>query len=908
MATNARVRILGRNRPFVLEPPRRGPSMEQLEPRWLLSAGIALLGEPVGDGPYAISGIVFEDTNANASRDPAEPGLGGWAVQLLDSQGQLLQTVLTDTQQPGAYRFVGLVPGDYQLRELKSSTWVQTLPLAAAYDVSLVDQDLQGLNFGNVQYCTIRGRKFNDVDRDTFQGPGEEGLNGWTIELYPEEGEPIDSQETRTIGSIDGRYMFVDVMPGTYTLAEILRPGWVQTAPLPGDRTVTLTSGQHVTMNFGNVAGTISGLVFHDRDASASLDAEELGLGGRAVQLLNPAGTLLDTVWTDQAGVFAFENLAPGGYQVRQALSSTWVQTYPDEALTHSVTLVDGQHRQHVDFGNVQFCTIRGQKFHDVNFDSIKEGEDEVGLNGWTIELYGEGAEPIDSQETRTIGSEDGRYIFVDVMPGTYRLSEIVQDFWFQTAPSNPSVILTSGQNVTMDFGNAIMYEPIGDDVEAVDDFATVIDPDNATVIDVLANDENLPDPVPDGFITGVTDGLFGTVAIVNNGQAVAYLPGGGPADDSFTYTIMHDGEYSTATVNVDFVNTAHPDQQMHHTQDTLQLDLPQPSAGDAIVYSATVSTPDAYVRRIQQQVALTVYDESWNNWRGNREKWLQDGADNWFFVLPDGTLCDGQTDAPIAQIGQMYYDDPSRIINGLSGEDEAVEPVVAVSVANGKLTVDPPAGFVGVVTVTQTATLGATTVVTQFDVAVTNTIQPPAVDDQTVSTHADTSILPVFPAPAPPLTDADGEPLVYSATVLSPSQAAYDVKAGLHLVSYLPQYDNYSGSVNPEDSLYEKWFLDDAGNWYFIWHNEGVYGVYRPDTELPVGRVSQTYYDNPQLLVDATEPIAPEATVTVVGNVITIDPADGFVGSFDVELRVEDGAGAAVTTFHVEVTNGVPE
>ena len=893
MATNARIRLFGRNRSLVLGPLLRRPSMEHLEPRWLLSAGIALLGEPVGDGPYAISGIVFEDLNANASRDVGEPGLGGWAVQLLDSDGTLLQTVLTDTLEAGAYRFVGLNVGDYLVRGPTSSTWVQTLPQAGAHPVSLVGEDIEDVDFGNMQFCTIRGRKFNDANRNRAQDGLEEGLNGWTIELY-EEGELIEFQTTRTIGVTDGRYMFVDVMPGAYRLEEILQAGWSQTAPL--DPWVTLTSGQNLTVNFGNVElGTISGLVFDDLDASASYEAGEPGLGGWTVQLLDGDGMpLLDgdgmpleTV-TDPVGMFAFENLDAGNYQVRQVVSSTWTQTVP-EGTTYSVTLVNGEHREDVNFGNVQLCTIRGRKFYDIDMDGERDPGEE-GLNGWTIELYAGPGDPIALQLTRTIGGEDGRYMFTDLMPGTYTVGEILQGMWFQTAPVDPVVILTSGQNETIDFGNA-PYEEIGVYAEAVDDSATVIDPDNATVVDVLANDQDLPDPLSLGFITGVTDGLFGTVAIVNNGLAVSYLPTGGFAGDSFTYTISHDGNESTATVNVEVVNTALGDLQMHHTRDQLDVALPQSSVpADTIVYSATALAPDAYVRRIQGEIALEFYLWPWDNWYERGEKWLQDALENWYYMLPDGGLYDGASDVLIAQIGKTYYDEPSLIIDGLGGADE---PEVTAIVAGGQLTLDPPLGFVGVVTVELTATLGPATVVTQFDLAVTNTLEPPDVADQTVSTLVDTFTLPELP-----LTDTDGDALAYWASVQSPSQAAFDIKDGLGLVSYLPEHDNLY-------DLEEKWVLDDGGNWYYILPDGGVY---QPDTGLPTGRVSRTYYDDPQALIDAVAPIAPDATVSVVDNWVTINPADGFVGSFTVELWVEDGAGMAVTTFQVNVTADVPD
>ena len=69
--------------------PHRGhseiaPSIQALEDRTLLST---------------ISGQKFNDLNGNGARDPGEPGLDGWTVQLLDETGfELLGTTVTTSQ------------------------------------------------------------------------------------------------------------------------------------------------------------------------------------------------------------------------------------------------------------------------------------------------------------------------------------------------------------------------------------------------------------------------------------------------------------------------------------------------------------------------------------------------------------------------------------------------------------------------------------------------------------------------------------------------------------------------------------------------------------------------------------------------------------------------------------------
>jgi VCBS repeat-containing protein len=86
----------------------------------------------------------------------------------------------------------------------------------------------------------------------------------------------------------------------------------------------------------------------------------------------------------------------------------------------------------------------------------------------------------------------------------------------------------------------------------ATNDTATVAAGSQGKVIDVLANDID-----PDGSkltITGVTQGMAGTVAIAAGGATVTYTPNhpGFSGSDSFTYTITDlEGASDTATVQV---------------------------------------------------------------------------------------------------------------------------------------------------------------------------------------------------------------------------------------------------------------------------------------------------------------------------------------------------------------------
>jgi subtilisin family serine protease len=77
----------------------------------------------------------------------------------------------------------------------------------------------------------ISGSKWNDLNGDGKQDANEPGLAGWTIYLDDNQNGQLDSGETSTKTDINGDYTFTNLNPGTYTVAEVLKPGWEQTFP-----------------------------------------------------------------------------------------------------------------------------------------------------------------------------------------------------------------------------------------------------------------------------------------------------------------------------------------------------------------------------------------------------------------------------------------------------------------------------------------------------------------------------------------------------------------------------------------------------------------------------------------------------------------------------------------------------
>ncbi|MGB5099307.1 MAG: SdrD B-like domain-containing protein [Methanothrix sp.] len=306
----------------------------------------------------SISGTKFEDKNVNNEWDTNELGLSGWTIELKKEGAEV---AITTTGTDGAYSFTGITPGSYTVEEVSQPVWSQTYPVGNVYTVIVSDTgDVRVMkegettvastevNFGNVPRVDISGIKFNDLNGNGAKDQIEPGLSGWTIKLK-KGGTEVDSALTDT----GGAYSFTGITPGSYTVEEELRLGWIQTAPMGNVYTVVVSDTGTVTVkksdsgqtevaptevDFGN-QGTgsdvyaLSGVKFNDSEGDGSKQGNEL-LGGWTINLMQ-GDTVVKTATTstDTAtlGSYRIAGISPGTYTLAEgpSPSSGWTQTYP---------------------------------------------------------------------------------------------------------------------------------------------------------------------------------------------------------------------------------------------------------------------------------------------------------------------------------------------------------------------------------------------------------------------------------------------------------------------------------------------------------------------------------------------------------------------------------------------------
>ncbi len=170
----------------------------------------------------------------------------------------LVTTAQTDAN--GNFTLAGVGTGTYTVEEVLQNGYVQTTAPAIYYVTLVAGQSISGLTFGDFQLATVTGEVFSDINDDGNLDPGDPGLSGWTVDLLNSVSKVVSTTTTDS----NGDYSFDDVGPGLYSIAAVVQPGYVQTAPSSGPITVTTSSGGTLTgQDFGAykvVSLAVSGL------------------------------------------------------------------------------------------------------------------------------------------------------------------------------------------------------------------------------------------------------------------------------------------------------------------------------------------------------------------------------------------------------------------------------------------------------------------------------------------------------------------------------------------------------------------------------------------------------------------------------------------------------------------------
>jgi large repetitive protein len=476
-----------------------------------------------GDTLSTLAGLVYVDTNTSGDFTAGEPGIGGVTVRLLSpgidgsfgtADDQVVQT--TTTAGDGTYLFSDLPDGVYQIVETQPASYtdgsetigdaggvlVPTDTITAIVLPSGVDR--VSYNFGELVATApgtsfIAGTVYVDTNNNGVQDGGEPGIPGVTITLTDGVNPPIVLTTDAS-----GGYLFSGLTTGVdYTVTESQPPSYATGLENPGNVVLVtaLPLAGSTGNNFGEIPGTISGVVYHDVDSSGALSAGDVRLPGVTVTLQDGSGspvndptTGLPYVATTLAdGSYLFVNLPAGSYRVVETQPSGYNQgtNTPGAGAALGgtdqidVTLPAGGSSPDNNFGEVG-PGISGTVWVDTNRDGVIDAGEAARVGGVTITLLDSNGVLVATATTQP----DGSYQFTNIPLGSYTIVETQPNIYGSTTSNSIAVTLPAGGLTDQNFGEVL---------------STL---DGSVYVDVNGNGQR--DPGEQG-ISGVTIDLVGT-------------------------------------------------------------------------------------------------------------------------------------------------------------------------------------------------------------------------------------------------------------------------------------------------------------------------------------------------------------------------------------------------------------
>ncbi|NET40922.1 SdrD B-like domain-containing protein [Okeania sp. SIO2B3] len=433
-------------------------------------------------GSGNIVGVTFNDTDGDGIFDTSESVIGNVTVYL-DQNNNGIQDpneLSNISRSDGVYNFLGLVDGEYFVRQVPPSGTVSTTPLPVPVSIVggiMVRESRIALGSGigvptpiptpvptpdpipippplpvGPGRGNISGVLFDDLNINGVRDPGEPGIAGSQVFLDANRNGILEEGEASTFTDEFGFYSYVDVFPGQYNIDVIREPDEARTTP---NSVVIITGFEEtppdIALDIGIVTpsgtGNVEGAKYLDLNANGILDPDEPGIPNFTIYADLNSNHILDVGEpfdiTDTNGVYFLPNLPATRLTIREAEQQVGFNLTTDP---RTVDVPDGGTLLGVNFGNAERNVIAGVNFVDNNSNGAIDPGD-VGLSNSTVYLDLNENGIFDPEEPFRITNSQGEYSFNTLPPDTYVVRLVPQPGFIQTTP-DPVIAVTSGDDV----------------------------------------------------------------------------------------------------------------------------------------------------------------------------------------------------------------------------------------------------------------------------------------------------------------------------------------------------------------------------------------------------------------------------------------------------------------------------
>lgn len=416
--------------------------------------------------------FVWYDTNQDGVQDAGEMGVANVTVTLYNTAGNILMTTKSD--QTGRYLFQNIAAADYRIgitppvgytfspqdqngNDALDSDINPTTGKTSLTTISTGEQDLSwdaGLIPQTASKGSIGDRVWNDINQNGIQDAGEPGLAGIEVILYNGLNSPIST----TYSDGYGNYVFYNIDGGGYYVSFTLPSGYAYSPAnqgtnddadcdiISGGKTarILLGAGENLTNIDGGMylispagSASIGDKVWLDGNVNGLQEANEAGIAGVTVTLLNSSYTPISSTATDSKGNYRFVQLAAGNYYVvfsnipqgfsftqKGTGSATDSDVNIGNGMTDLISLSAAQANNDIDAGLISQAVNNGNgSIGDfVWYDTDKDGVQDVnepGIGNITVTLTN-----LSTSSTQTLKTDGtGYYLFNNLVAGNYRIS-----------------------------------------------------------------------------------------------------------------------------------------------------------------------------------------------------------------------------------------------------------------------------------------------------------------------------------------------------------------------------------------------------------------------------------------------------------------------------------------------------